>query len=131
MIGIYKITNPNNEIYIGQSTDIDKRIYSHKMSCSNIGLKKSIDFFGFDNHKIDIICECDAFELRLKEAELILEYIKKSFVLFNSDYYGQSSGRKKVNTVKVTVSLHPSLIKEVRNYAKQRTIEELKKEEKL
>jgi len=40
-------------------------------------------------------------------------------------------GRKKTNTIKVTVSLHPSLIKEVRNYAKQRTIEELKKEEKL
>jgi len=40
-------------------------------------------------------------------------------------------GRKKVNTVKKTVSMHPSLIKEVRNYAKQRTIEELKKEEKL
>lgn len=39
-------------------------------------------------------------------------------------------GRKKVNTIKTTVSLHPNLIKEVRNYAKQRTIEEQKKEEK-
>ena len=40
-------------------------------------------------------------------------------------------GRKKVNTVKVTVSMHPKLIKEVRAYAKQRTQEEQKKEEKL
>ena len=40
-------------------------------------------------------------------------------------------GRKKTNTIKITVSLHPNLIKEVRNYAKQRTQEELKKEEKL
>ena len=40
-------------------------------------------------------------------------------------------GRKKVNTIKITVSLHPNLIKEIRAYAKKRTIEELKKEEKL
>lgn len=40
-------------------------------------------------------------------------------------------GRKKVNTVKRTISMHPSLIKDVRAYAKKRTQEELKKEKKL
>lgn len=37
-------------------------------------------------------------------------------------------GRKPVNTVKRTVSMHPDIIKEVREYTKKRTDEELKKE---
>ncbi len=37
-------------------------------------------------------------------------------------------GRKKTNTIKRTISMHPSLIKEVREYAKQRTKEEILKE---
>lgn len=38
-------------------------------------------------------------------------------------------GRKKTNTIKRTISMHPSLIKEIRAYAKTRTQEELKKEQ--
>jgi len=38
-------------------------------------------------------------------------------------------GRKKTNTIKRTISMHPSLIKEIRAYAKTRTAEELKKEQ--
>ena len=30
MIGIYKITNPTNKIYIGQSIDIKKRFNQYK-----------------------------------------------------------------------------------------------------
>jgi len=37
-------------------------------------------------------------------------------------------GRKPLNTIKKTVSMHPSLVKEVREYAKQRTAQEIKKE---
>lgn len=37
-------------------------------------------------------------------------------------------GRKSVNTVKRTVSMHPDIVKEVREYAKIRTSQELKKE---
>jgi len=33
--------------------------------------------------------------------------------------------------VQISVQCHPKVIKEVREYAKQRTIEQLKKEEKL
>lgn len=37
MKGIYKITNPNGKIYIGQSIDIEKRFYSYKklLRCKN------------------------------------------------------------------------------------------------
>ncbi|WP_295677310.1 hypothetical protein [uncultured Empedobacter sp.] len=37
-------------------------------------------------------------------------------------------GRKTLNTVKKTVSMHPNIVEEVRGYAKKRTAEELLKE---
>lgn len=39
--------------------------------------------------------------------------------------------KSKNGNIQISVQCHPKVIKEVRNYAKQRTIEELKKEEKL
>jgi excinuclease UvrABC nuclease subunit len=30
MVGIYKITNPNGKVYIGQAINIDKRIQKYK-----------------------------------------------------------------------------------------------------
>lgn len=30
MIGIYKITNPNGKVYIGQSIDLERRLYYYK-----------------------------------------------------------------------------------------------------
>ena len=36
MIGIYKITSPNNKVYIGQSVDIEKRLKRYK----NLNCKK-------------------------------------------------------------------------------------------
>jgi len=129
MTGVYKITNPEGKIYIGQSKYIEVRLYSHRMKSSNKGLKKSIDTFGFENHKIEIVLECEVPELKTKETESILQHKKEGFILFNSDYKGQFSGRKKTNTIKRTISMHPSLIKEIRAYAKKRTQEELKKEQ--
>jgi len=40
-------------------------------------------------------------------------------------------GRKKLVNERFQIRCHPKVIKEVREYAKQRTIEQLKKEEKL
>jgi len=37
----------------------------------------------------------------------------------------------KNGNIQISVQCHPKVIKEVREYAKQRTIEQLKKEEKL
>lgn len=54
---IYKITNPNNKIYIGQSWRYKKRIISYKNSrCfSQKSLYSSIKKYGWDKHKIEII----------------------------------------------------------------------------
>lgn len=57
MIGIYKITNPNGKIYIGQSTNIDKRFYRYKrLECKGqIKLYNSLKKYGWDAHIIEII----------------------------------------------------------------------------
>jgi len=59
MSGIYKITNPIGQVYIGKSTDIEKRIYSHKITVSYAKLGYSIRLYGAENHTYEIIEECE------------------------------------------------------------------------
>lgn len=60
MIGIYKITNPNGLIYIGQSSDIEKRFKQYKRyACqSQTKLYNSLKKYGYEAHKFEVICEC-------------------------------------------------------------------------
>lgn len=60
--GVYKITNPIGQIYIGSSKDIHSRI--NKAYKCNITkrvrlINKSISMYGFENHKIDIVEICN------------------------------------------------------------------------
>lgn len=65
MIGIYKITNPNGKIYIGQSINIEKRFNQYKwyMAKSQPILHRSFLKYGIDKHKFEVICECEKTEL--------------------------------------------------------------------
>jgi group I intron endonuclease len=69
MIGIYKITSPLGKIYIGQSIDIQKRFATHKrLGCKkSILLYNSLKKYGVNNHKFEIIEECESSELNKKE----------------------------------------------------------------
>lgn len=69
MIGIYKITSPSKKVYIGQSTDIKKRLYTYKFShCKKQPrLYNSFLKYGVDKHKFEILCECNVEELNDKE----------------------------------------------------------------
>ena len=62
MIGIYKITNPKGNSYIGQSRDIEHRFYYYKLSSEWIKeqrkLYNSIKKYGHENHTFEIIEEC-------------------------------------------------------------------------
>jgi len=60
MIGIYKITSPNNKVYIGQSTNIEKRFktYLHLHCKNQRKLYFSLLKYGVDKHKFEIIEEC-------------------------------------------------------------------------
>lgn len=69
--GIYKITSPVNQIYIGQSIDTEKRIlhyhtvpYSYR---NQIKLLRSFEKYGIENHKFEIIEYCSIKKLNNKE----------------------------------------------------------------
>jgi group I intron endonuclease len=69
MIGIYKITNPNGRIYIGQSTNIEFRWSTYKkLRCSDQpSLYNSLKKYGPENHTFEVIEECCVDELDSKE----------------------------------------------------------------
>ena len=69
MIGIYKITNPKQKVYIGQSINIEKRFRSYtNLNCkSQIKLYNSFIKYGVNNHIFEIIEECLFEELNNKE----------------------------------------------------------------
>lgn len=71
MIGIYKITSPNNKIYIGRSSNIEKRFKQYKSfnksNNSQIKLIRSFNKYGIENHIFEIIEECLFEELNIKE----------------------------------------------------------------
>lgn len=82
-IGIYKIISPNGNIYIGQSSNIKKRFNSYKnLKCKlQFKLYNSFIKYGVENHKFEIICECEKIKLDYLEKF----YIKK-FNTFNTKH---------------------------------------------
>lgn len=77
MIGIYKITNPNKESYIGQATDWDIRKSDYKnLRCKNQPkIYKSLLKFGFEKHKFKLIKKCS-----VKELSNLEEFYKRKFI---------------------------------------------------
>lgn len=70
MIGIYKITNPNGKVYIGQTINIENRWNEYKSlsnSKSQIKIHNSLKKYGYKNHIFEIIEECDEKELNDRE----------------------------------------------------------------
>ena len=55
--GIYKVTNPQEEVYIGHSRTIYKRWLRHREGKKNLTFHRSINEFGWKNHKWEIIHE--------------------------------------------------------------------------
>lgn len=82
MIGIYKITNKiNGKIYIGQSTDIKRRIYDHRTKAFQKGslnyntiIESAIRKYGKENFLYEVIEECKEEELDEKEQYWIKYY---------------------------------------------------------
>jgi group I intron endonuclease len=55
--GIYKITNPNHEVYIGSSRTIYRRWLRHREARKNVPLHISIKKYGWQLHKWEILSE--------------------------------------------------------------------------
>ncbi len=58
--GIYKITNPNGKVYIGQSVWIERRFWAYKKrnAPKQYKLDKSFKKYGVENHIFEMIEEC-------------------------------------------------------------------------
>ena len=72
MTGIYKITNPEGEVYIGQSVSICNRFSSHRSSWNlkkNTKLYKSFSKYGVNAHIFEVVRECTVEELSTLERE--------------------------------------------------------------
>jgi group I intron endonuclease len=69
MIGIYKITNPNGKVYIGQSCNIWKRWNVYKsLNCPDqVKIYRSLVKYGVDFHKFEVVEECKRSELSILE----------------------------------------------------------------
>lgn len=69
MIGIYKITSPTKNIYIGQSIDIEKRMNQYRLlHCKGQTIiYNSLLKYGFDAHIFEVLAECNVIELNTKE----------------------------------------------------------------
>lgn len=76
MIGVYKITNPNNQIYVGSSKNIERRFKQYKYLRKNEQhkVRNSILKYSYDNHKFEVIEECSLQELLIKERYYCLLY---------------------------------------------------------
>jgi group I intron endonuclease len=70
---IYKITNPNGRVYIGQTKNFKKRksYYSASMNGQPL-LQRSIAKYGYESHSFEVIdeCECDINNNSLDELEI-------------------------------------------------------------
>ena len=71
MIGIYKITNLKEKIYIGRSINIEKRFKQYKSfnksNNTQVKLIRSLKKYGIDNHSFEVIEECSFENLNIRE----------------------------------------------------------------
>jgi group I intron endonuclease len=70
MVGIYKITNPNGKVYIGQSVNLEKRKknYNKLRDCKNQKkLYSSLVKYSFSDHIFEVIEECEVTKLNIRE----------------------------------------------------------------
>jgi len=69
--GIYRITNPNGKIYIGQAVDIIKRWSEYNLNNLNLPkqpkVHRSLNKYGVEQHKFEIIEECTIEQLNERE----------------------------------------------------------------
>jgi group I intron endonuclease len=75
LVGIYKITSPIG-VYIGYSIDLIKRekVYSNNNIQTQPLIKESINVYGWDNHKFEIIEYCSKKDLKIREKYWIRNY---------------------------------------------------------
>ena len=121
--GIYKITNPKNKIYIGQTIDFNRRLKEYEnLKCKNqIKLFNSLKKYGINNHKFELIEECNFENLNKRERywQNFYDVIENGL---NLVLVGYDNEKKKVsNETKIRIK------KSIENYFNDLNIDEKKK----
>jgi group I intron endonuclease len=87
---IYKITSPSGKSYIGRTKDFSQRMIEHKSEAkrnSNRSIHKSINKYGWDNMKQEILME-----VHPRESQDIEEFLIKKYdtvkIGYNETYVG-------------------------------------------
>jgi group I intron endonuclease len=90
MVGIYKITNPENKSYIGLSKDIKKRFQSHKalQFRGNNKLRESLTKHGWDSHFCEILEEINISDLDRNEGNALLRKRERHWINKLNTFYG-------------------------------------------
>lgn len=75
-MGVYKITNPNGQVYIGSTINIAQRksMYRKGHCKGQLKVYRSILKYGWDNHLFEVLEECSREDLRRKEYEYGIKY---------------------------------------------------------
>lgn len=100
--GIYKITNPNNQVYIGQTTNLRRRLTMYMKLYSTIQAQgrifESLTKHGPKQHKYEVIEFCSVYELDAQEVYHKKEHIDNygwETALFCQVYDAPTKGRKR------------------------------------
>ena len=82
MVGIYKITNPKGQAYIGLSKNIEKRFQSHKklQFKGNVKLRESLVEHGGDSHLFEVIEEVNISTLGRSQANNLLQIRERYWI---------------------------------------------------
>ena len=109
MVGIYRITNPKDKVYIGQSWDIDKRIKIHfsqskkaaRVKFNHYPIYNSLNKYGLDQHKVEVIQE-----LPIDVSQSVMDGYEQLYISLHKDagFYllnlteGGNSGKRSQET---------------------------------
>ena len=87
---IYSLYNKNNknEIYIGKTSNVTSRLYSHKSSSkySNRKLYKWIREIGWNSVKCEVLKKCDVTDVNELEVYFIKKYESLGYTLLNEQH---------------------------------------------
>ena len=75
--GVYKITSPNERVYIGQSSNIRNRTHSHKSnfkSGKKFALYNSFNKYGIDKHILDVLFISDDSNSKTRMEQFYINY---------------------------------------------------------
>lgn len=125
MIGIYKITSPSKIIYIGQTTNWENRHTKYRLlHCKEQPkLYNSFKKYGFENHKIEFIQECEISELNDLERyyQDLYNVVKEGLNCYLTKSSDRSGKHSEESIQKMRIVQSKRSIETIKKYIKTRT----------